>query len=72
MLKNDEFMCYSMFGRFSTLWMKGLNKEGKCVCNFFRSCRPEVFYKIGLLKNFVKFRGKHLWQSLFFNKVAAT
>ena len=26
--------------------------------------------KIGVLKNFAKFTGKHLCQSLFFNKVA--
>ena len=26
--------------------------------------------KTGVLKNFAKFTGKHLWQSLFFNKVA--
>ena len=31
---------------------------------------PEVFYKKGVLKNFTKFRGKHLCQSLFFNKLA--
>ena len=31
---------------------------------------PEVFYKKGILKNFAKFTGKHLCQSLFFNKVA--
>ena len=30
---------------------------------------PEVFYKKGVLRNFVKFTGKHLCQSLFFNKV---
>ena len=35
-----------------------------------RSSRPEVFYNIGFLKNFAKFTGKHLCQSLFFNKVA--
>ena len=35
-----------------------------------RSSRPEVFYKKGVLKNFAKFTGKHLYQSLFFNKVA--
>ena len=27
-----------------------------------------VFYEKGVLKNFVKFTGKHLCQSLFFNK----
>ena len=26
--------------------------------------------KKGVLKNFAKFTGKHLWQSLFYNKVA--
>ena len=36
----------------------------------FRSSRPEVFYKKGVLRNFAKFTGKHLCQSLFFNKVA--
>ena len=32
--------------------------------------RPGVFYKKGILKNFTKFTGKHLCQSLFLNKVA--
>ena len=36
----------------------------------FRSSRPKVFYKKGVLKNFTKFTGKHLCQRLFFNKVA--
>ena len=30
----------------------------------------EVFCKKGVLKNFAKLTGKHLCQSLFFNKVA--
>ena len=34
-----------------------------------RSNRPEVFYKKGVLRNFAKFTGKHLYQRLFFNKV---
>ena len=29
-----------------------------------------MFCKIGFLRNFAKFTGKHLCQSLFFNKVA--
>ena len=36
----------------------------------FRSSRPEVFCKKGVHRNFAKFTGKHLCQSLFFNKVA--
>ena len=34
------------------------------------SSRPEVFCKKGILWNFAKSTGKHLCQSLFFNKVA--
>ena len=36
----------------------------------YRSSRPEVFCKKGVLRNFAKFSGKHLRQSLFFDKVA--
>ena len=36
----------------------------------FRSSRPEVFSKKGVLTNFKKFTGKDLCQSLFFDKVA--
>ena len=32
--------------------------------------RTQIFFKIGVLRNFAKFTGKHLFQSLFFNKVA--
>ena len=35
-----------------------------------RSSRRNVCCNIGVLKNFAKFKGKHLCQSLFFNKVA--
>ena len=34
-----------------------------------RSSYPEVFCKNDVLRNFAKFTGKHLHQSLFFNKV---
>ena len=36
----------------------------------YRSSRPNVFCKKGAFKNFTKFTGKHLRQSLFLNKVA--
>ena len=35
----------------------------------YRSSRPEVFCKKVVLKNFASFTGKHLCQSLSFNKV---
>ena len=34
---------------------------------FDRSSRPEVFCKNTVLRNFAKFKGKHLCQSIFFN-----
>ena len=37
---------------------------------FFRSRCPEQFCKNGALRNFANITGKHLCQSLFFNKVA--
>ena len=36
----------------------------------YKSSSPEVFCKEGVLRNFAKFTGKHLGQSVFFNKVA--
>ena len=38
--------------------------------SLIRSSRPEVFCKKVVLRNFAKCTGKHLCQSLFFNKVA--
>ena len=34
----------------------------------FRSSRPEMFCRKGVLKNFAKFTGNHLCRSLFFNE----
>ena len=36
-----------------------------------RSSRREVFFEKGVLRNFGKFTGEYLCQSLFFNKVAS-
>ena len=48
-----------------------INKFHTRYCSIcYRSSRPEVFCKKGVLRNYAKFKGKHLWQSLFFNKVA--
>ena len=37
----------------------------------FKSSHSEMFYKIGILKNFVKFTRRHLSRSLIFNKVTS-
>ena len=42
-----------------------------CLSNLNGSSRTEVFCKKFILGNFGKFTGKHLCQSLFFNKVAS-
>ena len=42
----------------------------KYTNTYLRSSRPEVFCKKAVLRNFAKFTGKPLCQSLFFNKFA--
>ena len=42
----------------------------RMMASKYRSSRPEVFCRKAVLKRFTKFIGKHLRQSLFFNKVA--
>ena len=39
-----------------------------CEYGKSRNSRTKVFFKIGVLKNFSALTGKHLCQSLFFNK----
>ena len=58
-----------MFIKCRAIW------PSSCLCSGqnrsdHRSSRQEVFCKKGVLRNFTKFTGKHLCQSLFFNKVA--
>ena len=37
---------------------------------FYRSSRPDIFCRKDVLRKFEKFTGKHLYQSLYFNKGA--
>ena len=48
-----------------------LLEEYAVLCGNHRNSRPEVFCKKGVLRNFAKFAGKHLYQRLFSNKVAS-
>ena len=47
-----------------------MREYSKRKLDYIRSGLPEVFCKKGILRNFAKLTGKHLCQSLFFNKVA--
>ena len=51
--------------------MQGLSRFWKnhYLAARYRSSSPEMFCKKGVLRNFEKFTGKHLCESLFFNKV---
>ena len=52
-------------GLFVSNVCKGFSRK---VCK--ESSRLEVFCKKGIFRNFAKFKGKNLYQSLLFNKVA--
>ena len=51
---------------FMTLFILSLKHLLKNVHIKGRSSRSQMFFKIGLFKNFVKFTGTHLYWSLFF------
>ena len=55
----------SVFGHFPR--SESFHVSYFCFC---RSSRLEVFCRKGVLRNFAKFTGKHLRQSLLFNEVA--
>ena len=65
-----EFNCISIFPISQVYDKKQVFNSYRKGSVFWRnrSSRPEVFCKKGALGNFTKFTGKHLCQSLFFNK----
>ena len=82
-LGNDKFLCtkYSLVGPLfiEPIWLYiGLNiyrKNVRYLTLTVRANKIAVFFepvvrRCCALKNFAKFIGKHLYQSLFFNKVA--
>ena len=70
-LTKSSFPHYRKYYKFERKNIKKESaKEDKKLIISRRSSRREVFSKKGVLKNFTKLTGKHLCQSLFFNKVA--
>ena len=56
--------------KISVFWNVATSIKIHCVILLlFRSSHQRCSLKIGVLKNFAKFTGKHSCQSLFFNKV---
>ena len=47
-----------------------LKQKGCCQMYFPQKQPQEVFCKKAVLENFAKFTGKHLYQTIFFNKLA--
>ena len=54
----------------SACWRIPINEGDEHKTAFVQKQPPEVSVRKGVLRNFAKFTGKHLCQSLFFNKVA--
>ena len=65
----NEEVCSEKLEDGSLLAGEYLDCFGKMLRNKSRSTRLEVFCRKGVLRNFAKFTGKHLRQSLFFAKV---
>ena len=57
--------------RYNEVWDR-INDEANEEFVTVRSSRPEVFCEKGVLRNFAKFTGKHLCQSLFLIKLQAS
>ena len=66
----DFLLTFVIFVTVSLAWLRCGPLKINWDTKRNRSSRPEVFCQKSVLRNFTKFTGKHLYQSLFFNKVA--
>ena len=62
------FKCFSILNFAMTKWFSPVTSFVKVF--LLRSSHQRCSLRKGVLRNFTKFTGKHLCQSLFFNKVA--
>ena len=63
-------VCQGLKSISASAFIVNIERIFNCLTNIFRSSRRRCFERKGFLRNFAKFTGKHLRQSLFFNKVA--
>ena len=61
---NNNFVCFFHSKTEEETWIR-IFEFGQYIIQM-----PQVFHKIGVLKNFSKLVGKHLCQVIFFNEVA--
>ena len=67
-LESDDFTPHCLIS--SSLEFIGMNLSKQCLL-FCKRSHQRCSIKIGILKYFTKFTGKHLCQSLFFNKISS-
>ena len=67
--------CSIIFCCCKSIWLFSIKKRRFCVLELLRelsrSSRSQMFFKIGVLRNFAMFTGKHLCWSLFLIKLQA-
>ena len=69
---NDSSLCSAVYDINTSISnLKARSFKNFRISSIVESSRLELFCKKGVLRNFTKFTGKHLCQSLLFNKVAA-
>ena len=61
----------TMFNKMNIAYLIMFINESYLIQDIIRSSHRRCFTKKGVLRNFAKFAGKHLCQSLFFNEVAS-
>ena len=66
----NKFLLPSWHLKKQQSFVESPNIYGKALGTSLQKQSLEVFCKKGVLRNFAKFTGKHLCQSLFFDKVA--
>ena len=67
-----DISCIMITCPISSNFCKKISLKCYQLYNFpsFRSSQWRCSVKLGALRNFAKFTGKHLWQRLFFDKIA--
>ena len=66
----QDFKEFSYVFIFCYIFWIFLDTDTICAVDIQQKQPPELFYVKSVLRNFTKFTGKHLCQSVFFNKVA--